>query len=309
MNLTNNIQIGSTAYTKINNVLSQYEWYNDYRAMQVNREHYWNTLMQFKPELLKSGLSEDQIHLSSRFSLNAEETVRHILHDLLKQNMIDSIDYPKDEFAVLTEVIAKNFCHGKYMTYIFPEEARLLYALTYIMKPKTMLFLGSYYGYWAIWAIMLLKKMGGKAYLIDIDDSVINLARENMEKFELESVVTLVNEDALEFIAREKIQHDFMVVDPEGPKKGPDPDLLDKAIYYPMVKAAHPYLSTKGIIICHNILLNNPIKEDGYFHDKIKYNKDQFIKFLPFMSENYASGVWYNTTEGVGIFCNKKAGR
>jgi spermidine synthase len=115
-----------------------------------------------------------------------------------------------------------------------------------------------------------------------------------------------VNEDAIQFMAREKISHDFIVVDPEGPKQGPNPDLLDKAIYYPMVKAAHPYLANDGMILCHNILLSNPLREDKYFEKKIAYNLDQFSKFLPFMTENYQAGVWYDTTEGVGVFTHKK---
>lgn len=297
---------GSTAHTKINNALKQYSWYSDYLREDLKRPDYWNTLLQHKSQLTSAGLNEDQIHLSSRFPLNEERIVDAILNDLFQRKMITSVDYPKEQFIQLEQKIHQHFDHGSYTTYIFPEEARLLYALTYITKPKVMIFLGSYYGYWAIWAASLLKETGGCAYLIDVDSKVLDLADKNMKVFNLESVVRLINEDAITFLAREKIQHDFLVVDPEGPKVGDDPDLLDKAIYYPMLKAAHPFLDKNGLVLCHNILLDNPIKEDAYFAQKIEYNYNQFTKFLPFMKENYDASAWYDTTEGVGVFAHKK---
>lgn len=301
-----NKQQGSTAYTKINNALKHYPWYSDYLKEGLKRSDYLNTLLEHKGQLTTAGLNEDQIHLSSRFPMNEERVVDEILNDLLQRKIISSVDYPKAQFKRLEQEILEHFDHGSYTTYIFPEEARLLYALTYITKPKVMVFLGSYYGYWAIWAASLLKEIDGCAYLIDVDSKVLALADKNMKQFNLDSVVHLINEDALQFLAREKIAHDFLVVDPEGPKVGDDPDLLDKAIYYPMLKAAHPYLDKNGIVLCHNILLDNPVKEDRYFAQKIEYNYNQFTKFLPFMKENYDAGVWYDTTEGVGVFAHKK---
>lgn len=301
-----NKHTGSTAYSKINNVLRHYDWYSGYLEGKTDSRNYLRTLLQHKTELILAGLNEDQINLSSRFLLNNEQAVDHILDDLLERKIIKSVEYPKERFDLLFQKVADEFMHATYTTYIFPEEARLLYALTWIVKPKKMLFMGSYYGYWAIWSASILKETGGVAYLIDIDRNVLALAEKNMAQFNCDSVVRLVNEDAIQFMMREKISHDFLVVDPEGPKQGADPDLLDKAIYYPMVKAAHPCLATNGIVLCHNILLNNLQVENKYFEKKIKYNFGQFSKFLPFMKENYESGVWYDTTEGVGIFAHKK---
>jgi len=297
---------GNTAYQKIDNALSHYDWYMNYRKNRLERSDYLKYLLQFKQKLMDTGLSEDEIHLSTRFSLNDEQTVDYILNDLRNRKMISSVDYPKDKFDLLAQKISQEFIHKSCITYIFPEESRLLYALTYITKPETMLFLGSYYGYWAIWATILLKETNGVAYLVDTDQHMLALAEKNMKKFQCDSVVKYINEDAIQFLAREKIPHDFIVLDPEGPKEGADPDLLDKAIYYPMMKAAHPYLTKDGIILCHNILLTNPILEDPYFAKKIEYNNIQFSKFLPFMMEHYTAGVWYDTTEGVGVFSQKK---
>ena len=150
-----------------------------------------------KSLLKETGLHEDQIHLSSRFSLNDEQTVDYILEDLQNRNIISSVNYPKDKFDALSHKVANEFMHDSYTTYIFPEEARLLYALTYITKPKTMFFLGSYYGYWAIWSAVILKETGGVAYLVDTDCHVLALAEKNMNKFQCDSVVKYINEDAI----------------------------------------------------------------------------------------------------------------
>ncbi len=297
---------GSTAYKKIDQALNQYPWYREYLHNDLARNDYLKILLEHKSDLEAAGLNEDQIHLSSRFPLNAEFTVEQILYDLCVRDIIPSVDYPKDKFALLFQQVHDSFQHESYTTYIFPEEARLLYALTHITKPKFMIFLGSYYGYWAIYAATILKETGGCAYLIDTDKNVISLAEKNMKQFNVDSVVRLINEDAITFLGREKIATDFIVLDPEGPKQGDDPDLLDKAIYYPMMKAATPLLASNGIVLCHNILLDNPVKEDQYFAKKIDYNYGQFTKFLPFMNENYSQGVWYDTTEGVGVFAHKK---
>ncbi len=293
---------GGTAYDRINQVLKNYNWFVKYKGLELTQNKLLSTLIEHKRELIEAGLNEDQIHLATRFSLNDEETVDAILNDLKNRDIIESTDYPKDYYSHIMADITSNFKHASYLTYIFPEEARLLFALTYIKSPKVMVFLGSYYGYWAIWAAFLLKKQNGMAYLIDIDKDALQLARKNMKHFALEKAIELVHQDGIHFMQTEKIAHDFLVIDPEGPKTSPDPDLLDKAIYYPMARAAHPYLKKNGIVLCHNILLNHTLSSDNYFKKKIQYNHDQFKKFLPFMREHYSAYNWYDTTEGTGIF-------
>ena len=291
----------SVMHKKMHRILSQYDWYNQFITGKIDRKNYLQCLLENKSGLLKEGLNEDQIHLSTRFPLSNEQIVDFILDDLQQRDMISSVDYPKQAFAALQAQVAAEFVHDIYSTCIFPEEARLLYALTHIRKPKVMMFLGSYYGYWAVWSAAILKETGGTIYLVDTDTRALALTEINMKKFNFDSAVRYINEDAIQYMAREKISHDFLVINSEGPKQGPDPDLLQKAIYYPMIKTAHPYLAKSGLVLCHNILLNHPI-EDAYFEMKISQNQTQFGKFLPFMLENYQAGVWYDTTAGVGVF-------
>lgn len=292
---------GSTAYRKINRALKDYEWYNNFRLGNLDRQDYRGYLSAHMAELKLAGLNEDQIYLSSRFPLRVEETVNKILDELYQSGIIPSSDYPRNKFREFSDRVELRFQHDHYTSYIFPEEAMLLYALTHIVKPKTMLFLGSYYGYWAIWALPALEQFGGIAHLVDLDKNTMKLAERNIIEFGFEKHVNYWNEDVMKVIPREKIQHDFIVLDAEGPKVGNDCDLLDKAIYYPMLKVSDPYLTNNGIVLCHNILLSNPIR-DEYFNDKITYNYKQFSKFLPYIQQNYAMSFQYETTEGVGIY-------
>lgn len=298
--INGNKTFGNTAFNKINHQLRHFPWYQDFLGNKISRASYLAEILKHQDTLMSSGLNEDQLHLSSRFPINAEQKVDSILKHLQMAKAIPTIDYPKAEFQSLFASRDQNFKHQHFTTYIFPEEARLLFALTHIMKPKRMLFLGSYYGYWSIWALAVLKKYGGEAYLIDIDEKAIQLSKENIQQFGYEDCAQFINEDVMSFINRAKIPHDFIVLDAEGPKVGANPDLLDKAIYYPMIAAAEPYLSKNGMLLCHNILLNNPI-QDHYFEAKIAYNNDQFTKFFPYLKKHFSYTADFDTTEGVGI--------
>ena len=291
---------GSTAYKKIDDVLSSYEWYQQFKQRRMSQSDYLSQVLLHQQELLDKGLSEDQIHLSSRFSLNRDLFVANCLEALYHSHVIPTTSYPLDEFYAYAKVVESSFQHGGYFTYIFPEEAQLMFALTHILQPKAMLFLGSYYGYWAIWSIPALKKYNGKACLIDLDPNVLELSKKNMQQMDAHQYVDYVCDDAIEFCQQEKNQYDFIVLDAEGPKTGADPDLLDKAIYYPILSVSMDDLVSSGTVLFHNILLNNPI-EDIYFENKIRDNFNQFKKLLPFIEQNFTHWSHYCSTEGVGV--------
>ncbi len=99
------------------------------------------------------GLNRDQLSLTTRFPSDEEGYVDRCLLALRDAGIISSIEYPKASFDACSIQIARTYKHGSYSTYIFPEEARLLYALAYIADGTRWAFLGSYYGYWAAWAM------------------------------------------------------------------------------------------------------------------------------------------------------------
>lgn len=141
--------------------------------------------------------------------------------------------------------------------------------------------------------------------MLDVDSKVLDLSKHNMQQIGGHQQMHYVCGDAIEFCQRERLDHDFIVLDAEGPKTGPDPDLLDKAIYYPMLDAATHSLTASGSVLFHNILLNNPIA-DTYFENKMNDNFNQFKKLLPFIEQNFSHWSHYDSTEGVGFASHKR---
>jgi len=292
---------GSTAYHKIDAVLKYYPWYHAFMNGYLPRLHYLHTLLDHEQELLGAGLNQDQIHLSTRFAINAEQAVDSLLQQLRTTQIIPCVDYPKNEFELFWEKVHREFDHTHRLTYIFPEEARLLYALTHILQPLSLLFLGSFYGYLAIWAMPALAAVNGRAYLFDVDEHVLHLAEKNMRHFGFAAYAHSIHENAITYMMRQPIAHDMAVLDAEGPKTGPHPDLLDKAIYYPIIKTSTPALVKNGVVLCHNILTSHALP-DPYYASKVAYHRQQFKKFLPYMQQHYSLQAELLTTEGIGIY-------
>jgi len=134
----------------------------------------------------------------------------------------------------------------------------------------------------------------------NIDENVLELSKKNMQLMNADKLMHYVAGDAIAFCEQEKLAHDFIVLDAEGPKTGLEPDLLDKAIYYPMLKAATVDLAEDGTVLFHNILLNNYLA-DSYFEHKIRDNFKQFEKLLMFIESHFSTWSHYCSTEGVGI--------
>jgi predicted O-methyltransferase YrrM len=296
----NNTQ-GGTAHMKIHTALDRYNCYKRYINRHASRTEYQKALTEIENEVLGRLLNENQFKLSTRFPIDEEQFVDTILATLNKAKVINDINYPKKDFVDFRKDVKKNFQHENNITYIFPEEERLLFALSHIVKPKHMVFLGSYYGYWSIWAMPALQHYSGKATLIDVNPAVLTLAEKNCKKFSYHSLCTFMADDAIKFFNQTPITHDFAVLDAEGPKFGTDPDLLDKAIYFPIIRATYNALAIGGLLLCHNILLRNAF-EDTYFDTMIANNQQQFSKFLTFIQENFSYTSDFESTEGIGVY-------
>ena len=243
-------------------------------------------------------LNEDQLGLSTRLPRDWRDFVRFVLKEADRRGIVASDEAYTEDFLQLFQQVDLSFDHSGRMTYIFPEEAHILYAIARTAKPKRGVFMGSYYGYWAIWAKAALLDTC-EVTLIDIDPNVMEIARRNFSAFGLNTKVTYIIDDAIEAVKNiEDI--DLLVLDAEGPKDPMlDLDFQDKAIYYPMLKAALPGLSSEAILVAHNVLLDN-VSGIDYFERKISYNRCQYQKFIPLaMSVFYTMNI--ESTEGMII--------
>lgn len=288
--------VGGTAYQVIARALSGVPEYAKLRLADPAAYSRWVERQQPK----ELGLNLDQLSLSTRYPQDEEQFVDEALAELQDCGLIPGTDYPKSSFTEFRAHVDGNWDHGSHITYIFPEEARLLFALGYILEGLTWMFGGSYYGYWAIWASPGIASHGGRLTLVDIDEDVMALARRNFVSVFPSVKARFSTADATDQLAQTR-SVDVFVLDAEGPKDHPDPELRDKAIYAPVMRANSRALKPGGLLIAHNMLLDNH-SDCGYFAQKVTHNRQQYKEFNVHLTRDYDRRVLIRSSEGVGIY-------
>jgi len=181
--------------------------------------------------------------------------------------------------------IRENYNHGEFLTFIFPEDELLLYAAAKITQPKNIFVAGSYYGYFAIWAMKTVSENNGTATLSDINEKVCELAKENFIKFGYGNNSNICCEDAEALLLRRTEPIDMFVLDAAGRGDDPRPEYRGKRIYGPFLKAAKHLLKEGSVIVVHNMEENPELK---MFADELR--------------EINAVGTIYETYNGLGVY-------
>lgn len=290
------------AYDVIDGTLRAFAEYRSFRAGELPRADYCAWLQK---TAAVSGLNQDQLNLSARFPLDERRFVADSLDRLVSLGLLPDTGYPEEEFGLLWKAVQAKLWHGGFMTYIFPEEARLLFAIAHIVRPRTLIFPGSYYAYWAVWALPAIAKANGSATLIDIDRRAVAVARHNVEQLGMGNRVSFVDSDAIAY-GRTLQEADLVVLDAEGPKnEGPD-ELRDKAIYAPIMEATTPALRPGCLLVAHNMLLEN-LTDNPYFAARVAYNKAQYARFQAHLDAHYDRQCVLPTSEGIGVYRKAEA--
>lgn len=290
--------------------------YQEFRAGRISREQYCRWLHTEAPAPAEVGLNADQLNLSTRIPVDERAAVHHALETLRQDGIIAHCDYPEAEFDAWRERVDAVFEHADRCTYIFPEEARLLFALSAITAPARTVFPGSYYGYWAIWALPGIRAAGGTATLVDIDQDTMALAERNLRALGLKG-----SESGVEYVVSCAIAYgrtlepgavDLCVIDAEGPSPldAPadlDPRLIDKAIYEPIMETTTPALRPGGLLVAHNMLLAN-LTDNAYFRSRIARNEEQYAGFQRHLDAHYDAQRVLHTSEGSGVYRRMSAG-
>ena len=295
------VRLGGTIHSRISSVVGAYDKYRKYMRSEIDLDEYYSSLLLDEDFLISQGLTENQVHLTTRFPRDDELFVDEFLSLLHRRHLIQCVDYDKDDFRHYREIVRREFFHGGYETFIFPEEERLMYALSQILKPRSVILLGSYYGYWGIWLMPVIKKLGGIAFFVDIDDKVADVCLENMSRFGYLSVSKVVTDDAVVFMREQRQRYDFAVLDAETPWDHPDPTMRGKAIYYPLALECKAHMTSDAALIAHNILLSNKL-DDPHFNGQIARNEVSFREFLPFMAREFSRSAIAHSSEGVGVY-------
>lgn len=292
----NTITYGSTAFTKINNVYQNFPLYRLFRSHLLSKEAYAKEYSSFSSKAMQEGLSEDDCYLTARLCDNEQQWV----NDAFASMQLKSIDYK--EFLEARHFIYQKYYHANRTTYIFPEEEAFMYGYIKNRTPKDGLFLGSYYGYWAVWA--LFADIHLKMTLLDINQEVCDLASENFQRLGLINRVEIVCDDGERYLKAAQHKHDLLIIDAECPY---DASVREedrgKGIYHRLANAALPYLT--GDVICHNILTKCDTNIP-YLERKLPKNHQELKAFRSLMQESGFSEFEFQSTEGIGVYTKTK---
>jgi caffeoyl-CoA O-methyltransferase len=147
-------------------------------------------------------------------------------------------DTEKKILAVLDDM-DKNQRRG--MMNVAPEDGRLLRLLAETVGAKHIVEVGTSNGYSGIWFSLALQKTGGKLTTHEIDARRASLARQNFKQAGVDKLVTLVEGDAHQEVAKLKGPIDILFLD------------ADKEGYVDYLNKLLPLVRPGGLIVAHNM--------------------------------------------------------
>jgi predicted O-methyltransferase YrrM len=273
----------------VQGVLSEFPVYRDYCAGRISRDKYLAGLDEQAVEIKQRlGDSEHLVRLASLYPPDFDEESDEIFDTLLVEGFVLKKP-PAQAFDAFREKVRAAYDHGEHHTYIQPDEARLLYFLSMALKPKRVVAVGSYYGYWAIWAMPGVMAAGGQAVLIDPDAEVCALAEKNFRALGYgESAVVRAKkaEDVFPQIPR---GIDLALLDADGGRDNPDPAYHGKGIYGFLVEGIFDRMRDDALLVVHNDYAEGP-------------RAASLERFHAFCRDNFRTQHVAETPEGFGVY-------
>jgi caffeoyl-CoA O-methyltransferase len=161
--------------------------------------------------------ASSQAHPSSPSLANseAEKTILGVLEDMLKS-------------------------HQTYLN-VPPQDGKALRLLTEAVDAKQVLEIGTSTGYSGLWFCLALRHTGGHLTTLEIDHGRATMARQHFEQAGVGKIVTSLEGDAHEQIAKVKGPVDVAFIDAEKPGYV---DYLNKVL---------PLVRPGGLILAHNV--------------------------------------------------------
>jgi predicted O-methyltransferase YrrM len=252
------------------------------------------------PELIAAGLPPDDVQFAKRYPQSQTAFVRDTLRRLTDSGILPRPDYDESGYDRLAAQIGEQYDHGPFRTYIYPEEARLLFAIADILRPKTAIFLGSFYGYWARAPLSVIARHGGRAVLVDPDPRAQDIACRNLKSAGLLDAVEIAVTTGQDYLRHTADRYDLVVLDAETPRDDPDPQQRGKAVYGPLLRHALTRMTHDAHLVCHNYLFENVVG-CGFFDRIIERNRGELAAFLKIAADEFAGLVECTSTEGVGV--------
>gem|GEM_PF-244293 len=296
------VPLEGPVFNRIVAALSGMPTFDAWRSGLIARDTYCNMLDRILELPTTVPLNENERALSARLWWRPADCIGPVLEKLHQRGALIGRDYDVQSLSRCLSIIDRHWFHGGNSTYIFHEEASLAFILARARKPRHMAVIGSYYGYWAAFAILGAFDSLERAVLVDLDPAYCELARKNLARLGLQDRVDVLALDGIEFLETTSTVFDFVLLDPEGPRDEGPWDRRGKAVYGPVLRALEPALSSDALMLAHNILINC---DTGlpYFDQLTARNREELGPFLDLAGSVFDSGqLVIDTTEGVGVY-------
>jgi caffeoyl-CoA O-methyltransferase len=147
----------------------------------------------------------------------------------------------RNEAEIKILSVLDDISHGAWMANVDPRHGRLLRILAESTNAKNVVEIGTSNGYSALWLCLGLKTTGGKLLTHEIDHDKVALARANFKRAGVENIVTVVEGDAHETVARLKEPIDILFLD------------ADKEGYLDYLNQLLPLVRPGGLILADNM--------------------------------------------------------
>ena len=196
----------------------------------------------------------------------------------------------KDKEEILNEI--KNDALENHVPILQDVSLNLIETILDIKKPNRILEIGSAVGYSAIKFSKFLSGENSKIKTIELKENMYNIAKENIEKMELEDKIEIINADATKYLSTidEKIeQFDVVFID------------AAKGQYLVFLKEALRLVKIGGVIIADNVYFKGRVLS-GYNEHRHRTATNRLREYIKEVTEDKRlTTTILNIGDGVAI--------
>ncbi|MCX7012182.1 MAG: class I SAM-dependent methyltransferase [Candidatus Sumerlaeota bacterium] len=281
--------------------LAEYEPYRELRAGKIAREEFLNRL-EASPGGLEQRLGNARHiwFLASRYPADFDRQSDEIFAQLRADGIVAG-QPSVAEFEAFRRRLLAIWDHGENRTFIHPDEARVLYFLSMAKKPKRMVAIGCYYGYWAIWAMPGVAAGDGRATLIDPNPAVTALAEKNFKAMGFGERTEVVTAKAETLFAGMDADIDMVLLDANGGRDNPDPNYHGKGIYAFMMEGIYDKMVDGALLVVHNDYRPN-IGSNRLAQKFLDNLASKLDRFHAFVDSRFRKGRVTPTPDGLGVY-------
>jgi len=267
-------------------VLSSKEYYKEFLGKKMNPAQFRGAMSADISLAEVPGFNKYNIDRISRTPSDEKMPSETILQTLAEHGAAAKRDDICDGFDEYREHIYAHYDHGDFVTYVFPEDERLMYAVSRLRRFTNAFAAGSFYGYLVIWAMKAIFENEGMCVLSDINRDVCDVARKNLDQFGYGDHAKVCCEDAEILLKNRTEPIDLLILDATGKYDDPRPEYRGKRIYGQLFAAVKHVLTKGSVIFVHNMQPENP----------------EMATLVDGLRSIGAVGASYDTYNGLGVY-------